>query len=239
VTLKRGKGRGVSLKKLHDIDIGAEVFPSADTRPVALQALTTISGEDMDAIEEVFRGTGVTSDEAKLRAVLTARREVGAAWRSAAGSFLEIGRALNTLDDQLRTREEKAKLKAGFERLFPFSEPVASQFRRVAEMVDSGRVAEAHLPGSYSAAYQLALLKPEELEIARREGLVTPKTSRSTLIAFRRTRSAERPEVDLNALAAEARRIRETRRRMMGELIKMRRRASEIAKLLENDPGSQ
>jgi hypothetical protein len=234
----QNKGRGVSLKKLHDIDVGVEVFPAMDSRPVELEALTTVSGEDMNAIEEVFRGTGVAKDEAKLRAVLTARREVGAAWRSAAASFLEIGRALNTLDDQLRSREEKARLKAGFERLFPFSEPVASQFRRVAEMVDSGRVPETQLPGSYSAAYQLALLKPEELEVARKEGLVTPRTSRSTIIAFRRTRSAARPEVDLNALAAEARRIRETRRRMLTELIKMRRRASEIARLLENDQDS-
>jgi hypothetical protein len=230
--------KGVSLKKLHDIDIGAEAFPVADSRPKELAALTTVSGDDMDAIEEVFRGTAVASDEAKLRAVLTARREVGAAWRSAANSFLEIGRALNTLDDQLRSREEKARLKAGFERLFPFSEPIASQFRRVAEMVDSGRVSESNLPGSYSAAYQLALLKPEELEVARQEGLITPKTSRSVLIAFRRTRTAARPEINLNALAAEARRIRDTRRRMLDDLIKMRRRAAEIAKLLESDPDS-
>jgi hypothetical protein len=223
--------KGISLKRLHDIE--ADDLPTADSRPAELQALTTVTVEVMDAMSEVFAGTSLMKDEAKVRAVLDARRAVGSAWDRAARSFVEIGRALNALDAQLRSREEKARLKDGFEKLFPFSEPVASQFRRVAEMVDSGRVPETALPGSYSAAYQVALLQPEELEAARQQGLIAPNTSRAAVIAFRRARQIQSPQVDLNALAAERRRIRETRKRLLRELLSLRSRSREIDQLLE------
>jgi hypothetical protein len=226
--------KGVSLKRLHDIE--ADDISPADTRPADIAALTAVSAEVLDAIGEVFSGTGLMQDERKVKAILDARRAVGSAWDRAARSFVEIGRALNALDAQLRNREEKARLKAGFEKLFPFSEPVSSQFRRVAEMVDSGRVAETQLPGSYSAAYQVALLEPDELEAARQQGLIAPNTSRSAVIAFRRSIVKQSSQVDLGALEAEARRIRETRRRLLQELIRLRGRASEISRLLETEP---
>lgn len=230
--------RSISRRALDNIDLDAEtssgVPATADTRPAALDKMMTVSGELLDTVREVFSGTKVAEDESLLRVVIETRQAVGQAWERAARSFLEIGRVLNALDSALSDREEKARLKAGFEKIFPFSDPVASQFRRVAQMVDSGRVTEDILPGSYSAAYQVALLEREDLEEAQRRGLIGPHTSRSSLIAFRRERS--RPassRVDLKALLAEQRQLREKRRRMVEELAGIRRRFREIARLLD------
>jgi len=228
----------ISRRKLNEIDLdanlGTDLPATADTRPAQLDRVMTVTGEEIDTIKVVFAGTRVAEDESLVRVVLETRRTVGQAWERAGRSFLEIGRALNYLDNTLHTREEKARLKVGFEKLFPFSDPVASQFRRVAQMVDDGRVPEDALPGSYSAAYQLALLPPEDFQEALRQGLVSPNTSRAKIIAFRRERShAGRVQVDLKSLQAEQRRLREKRRHMLEELVGMRRRYGEIARLLE------
>jgi hypothetical protein len=222
--------KGISLKRLHALE--AEDIDITDSRPQAMQSLVEVSGEVMDTITEVFAGTGLLQAERKVKALLDARRAVMSAWDRAGRSYLEIGRALNTLDAQLHRKEEKLRLKAHFDRLFPFSDSIASQLRRVAEMVDTGRVSEQVLPGSYSAAYQIALLDPEELEVARETGLIRPNTSRAAVIAFRKARLASSAQVDLGALEAEARRLHETRKRMLSELLQMRRRSQEIARLL-------
>jgi len=224
----------VSLNKLRNLTTDEQ--PTADARPAQVDRLLHVSDDVMDTIQEVFAGTELLTDPAKLNAVLETRREVGAAWERAKSSFIEIGRALNRLDVHLRTKEERTALKAGFERLFPLSEPIASQFRKVAEMIDSGRVSADACPGSYSAAYQLALLEPKELETAQSRGLVAPTTSRSVLIAFRREQlSASQVKIDVPALLGELRRLRARRKRMLDEMIKMRRRAMEIVQLLKND----
>ncbi|MFC0389160.1 hypothetical protein [Muricoccus vinaceus] len=226
-------GRGVSRKALDKLDLDAVTDTVADSRPAQLEKLMVVPGEVLDAIKEVFAGTRVAADHDLVGAVLEARRAVGQAWGRAGQATVEIGRALNALDERLHGREERARLKAGFEKLFPFSDPVASQFRRVAEAVDSGRFTASDLPGSYSAAYQLALLAKDELEEARRRGLVAPHTTRAAVLAFRRERShAQSAMVDLKALIAEQRRLREQRRELLRKLVEMRQRAREIARLL-------
>jgi hypothetical protein len=227
--------KGVSLAKLHSLT-SDEDQPTADTRPAEIDKLLHVSGDLMDTINEVFAGTDVLADQAAVTAILETRREVETAWGRAKTAFIEVGRSLNRLDVRLPTREGRAALKAGFERLFPLSEPVASQFRRVAEMIDSGRVPVEACPGSYSAAYQLALLEPRELEAARSKGLVSANTSRSALIAFRKERSISVPQVDISGLLAEQRRLRATRRRLLEELLRTRKRFAEIARLLQETP---
>jgi len=56
------------------------------------------------------------------------------------------------------------------------------------------------------------------------------------LIAFRREQlSASQVKIDVPALLGELRRLRAGRKRMLDEMIKMRRRAMEIVQLLKND----
>ena len=101
-------------------------------------------------------------------------------------------------------------------------------------MIDSGRLPVDACPGSYSAAYQIALLRPEEFEEAQRLGLISRNTTRAAVIAFRKERELNPPmTVSIEGLMAERRRIQETRRRMLEELVRMRRRSAEIARLLE------
>lgn len=225
--------RGVSLRALQDLD--ADEVPAFDTRPQELRELTIVSSETLETISSVFSGTELANDQARIRVILETQRAVNAAWERAARSFLEIGRALNTLDNVLFSREEKNRLKSSFEEFFPFSEPVASQFRRIAHVVDSGRLDETFLPGSYSAAYQLSLLAPEELDIARAQGLVGPNTSRSAIIAFRKSIKRNISHVDFAALSTEARRLKSTRKHMLEQLIAIRTRLKEIQTLLDED----
>lgn len=223
--------RGVSLRTLQGLD--ADDIPAFDARPEELHNLTTVSSETLETISDVFAGTELATDEVRIRVILDTQRAVNSAWEKAARSFLEIGRALNTLENTLFSREEKNRLKASFQRFFPFSEPVASQLKRIALVVDSGRIEEGALPGSYSAAYQLSLMPPEELDVAREHGLVAPNVSRSAIIAFRKSRKREISHVDFAALSAEARRLKSTRRQMLEQLVAIRARLTEIKELLD------
>jgi hypothetical protein len=232
-----GKAR-LSRGRLSELD--TDDLPAADARAEALRAIIQVPGDVVDAVQEVFAGTPLALDQERVQAVLNARAEVGEQWSRAKKSFLLIGRALNRLDAVLTTREERRALKAGFERLFPMSEPIAAQFRRVAEAVDSGRIPEALCPGSYSAAYQLALLSPRELEAARERGLVAPETQRRTLIVFRREllasgSTAAPPTVDPASIAAELRRIEIRLSRIETEADALRTRRAELLELTRSD----
>ncbi len=228
------KPRGVSRKALDAIDLDADASLTADRRPLVIDQMMVVPGELIDTIRDVFAGTRVPEDDDLVGAVLDTRRAVRQAWGRAGEATVEIGRALNALDTKLHRREERAQLKAGFERIFPFSDPIASQFRRVAEAVDSGRFSVADLPGSYSAAYQLALLANDELDEARRRGLIAPHTTRAAVLAFRRERAATRADrFDIKGLLAERRRLRDQRRELLQQLLIIRRRDREIGQLLD------
>src|SRR3954463_9563899 len=144
-------------------------------------------------------------------------------------------RALLAVDGVLDESERDA-LRRGFGRLFPFSETVASQFRQIARAVDSGRIPLEACPGSYSTAYQLTLLTPAQLEIARARGLLRPDVSRHLVLAFRREIRAEpsrtREAIDLPKLRAELRRIDADVRRGLETLVALRRRRREIRAVL-------
>lgn len=208
--------------------------PPADLRPAELDRLVTISADVVETIREVFAGTSVAEDDTLVHAVIETRHEVDHAWSNAKQSFIQIGRSLNRLDGMMRTRAERQALKAGFERLFPLSESIASQFRAIAAAIDSGRLPQDACPASYSAAYQAALLEPHELDAARARGLIAPTTSRAALIAFRKQLVAPcLAQVDVASLQAEARRIDAKLDRLAEEQRTLKVRRAEIARLLD------
>lgn len=210
--------------------------PPADLRPAELDRLVTISADVVETIREVFAGTSVAEDDTLVHAVIETRHEVDHAWGNAKQSFIQIGRSLNRLDGMMRTRAERQALKAGFERLFPLSESIASQYRAIAAAIDSGRLPQDACPASYSAAYQAALLEPHELDAARARGLIAPTTSRAALIAFRKQLVAPcLAQVDVASLQAEARRIDAKLDRLAEEQRTLKVRRAEIARLLDTD----
>jgi hypothetical protein len=207
--------------------------PPADERPAEFGRLSTVAEDVVETVRDVFAGTKVADDEGMVRAIVETRHEVEHAWNSAKQSFIQIGRALNRLDGMMRTRTEQQALKLGFERLFPLSDSIASQFRSVAAAIDDGRLPEYACPASYSAAYQVTLLKPHELDAAWARGLIAPTTSRSAMIAFRKQLAAPQlAQVDVAALSAEARRVAARIERLHEELRALEARKAEIERLL-------
>ena len=227
----------LSRRRLHEITTEEEPPGVAlpDPRQKDIERLVTVDGEVLDTVREVFRGTALVDDPAKVRALLQARGQVAEAWANAKAAYLECGRALLAVDSVLDGAEQDA-LRRGFGRLFPFSETVASQFRQIARAVDSGRIPLECCPGSYSTAYQLALLTPTQLEIARTRGLLRPDVSRHMVLAFRRevrtNGGAPRESINLPKLRAELRRIDAEVRRGLEALVALRRRRREIRAVL-------
>jgi hypothetical protein len=230
----------VSRRRLRDIDTD-EDLPSValpDPRAQDIARLVKVDGELLDTLREVFHGTALAEDPAKVRVLLQARGQVAEAWNNAKAAYLECGRALIAVDSVLDPAERDA-LRRGFSRLFPFSETVASQFRQIAKAVDSGRIPIETCPGSYSTAYQLALLTSDQLEIARTRGLVRADVSRHAVLAFRReVRSivgTPKEAIDLPKLRAELRRLDAEVRRGLEALVALRRRRREIRAVLAHE----
>lgn len=87
----------------------------------------------------MFAGTDLLLDEAKINLILGVRAEVLDNWTKARNSFLSIGRALLALDeDVLLSKAEKDRLRRGSERVFPFSEAIASHSVRLPEPSGTG-----------------------------------------------------------------------------------------------------
>ena len=212
-----------------------------DTRPTALDRLITVPGDVMDALSDVFAGTGLLDDQARVAKVLEARREVEASWARAAKSFIEAGKALLRLDEALTSSAEKAALKTGCERLFPFSDPVASQLRAVARAVEAGLLTPDTCPASYSVAYQLCVMEAGEFAEAKRRGIVSPSITRAAIIAFRRENAQvvrASTQIDEAGLRAESQRIDTRIARLREEIEALKARRAEIAQVLAVEPNA-
>ena len=227
----------VSLRRFAALE--SDEQQPADTRPAALDRLIQVPGDVMDALTAIFGETGLLEDQARVAKVLEARREVQASWGRAAKSFIEAGKALLRLDAALTTPAEKAALKAGCERLFPFSDPIASQLRAVARAVESGILPPESCPASYSVAYQLCVMEAGDFAEAKRRGLVSQSVTRAAIIAFRkeRQRAAEAStRVDEAGLRAEAQRLGNRIAQLQAEIRTLECRRAEIARLLTPEP---
>jgi hypothetical protein len=212
-----------------------------DTRPAALDRLIAVPGDVMDALSDVFAGTGLLDDQARVAKVLEARREVEASWTRAAKSFIEAGKALLRLDEALTSPAEKAALKTGCERLFPFSDPIASQLRAVARAVEAGLLTPDTCPASYSVAYQLCVMEEGEFAEAKRRGLVSPSSTRAAIIAFRREHAQvvrASTQIDEAGLRAESQRIDTRIARLREEIKALEARRAEIAQVLAVEPNA-
>jgi hypothetical protein len=229
--------KGLSRSKMRIIDadrvLAEDVLP--DKRAADIAALTAIDDGVYETLREVFEGTGLVQDQRKVKLLLKLRTDVAVAWGQTRDAFLEIGRALNDVDRELNSAE-RDKFKAGFRRLFPFSETVASQFRAIARAVDEDDLSRELVPGSYGAAYQMALLTPAQREIAKSRGLLRPDVSRDALLVFRKQIDAVQPRqshgLDPARMRGELLRLERQRRNAIGELLRLRRRIHEIRALL-------
>jgi hypothetical protein len=214
-------------------EISGEII---DPRAAAMLAVGNHDDEAMDAIRDVFAGTGLAQDTAKVSRILRVRSEIKKEWSDARDSFLAIGRALLSLEDVL-TRNEWQRLRQGSEKLFPFSDATATQFRQIARAVDSGRLPREQCPGSYGTAYQMTLLSDMQLDVARKRGLIRADVTRREIMLLRReislfdgmsAGSSVRGRVDRAALRDERRRLAGRREALTVALQKIELRLRQI-----------
>jgi hypothetical protein len=186
----------------------------------------------LNALEAIFEGTGVMGDEHKAQMLVQVRHEVHAEWRKAKQSFLAIGKSLLAIEQTL-TPDEFRRLSKGTERIFPFSETIATQLRQVARAVMSGRLNETEMPGSYSVAYQIAVMDGPTIEIARSRNLVRPDVTRTEVIAFRREINAppaSQPQrLDIGTVRREKARLTKLRAELAERLAQIDARIAELS----------
>lgn len=235
-----GKRSKAALKAF----LAAEEDPATEVVVVDPRAaeLRLLGAEDpgaLQAIREVFAGTNLLDDQEKVRRILRTRSEIQKEWGDARDSFLAIGRALISLEAEL-TKAEFARLRHGTERLFPFSDPTATQLRQIARAVDGGRIPAMACPGSYGTAYQITLLTEPQLRVARERGLIRPDVTRREIMQLRREVAADGAEppppgrLDRARLREERTRLGERRARLAEELAMAERRIAQIDELLSS-----
>jgi hypothetical protein len=222
-----------ALKEIGARELDSLALP--DSRAKDLRDFAVLTREtSVEMVREMFAGTTLVNNPEKIQFIVSIRNEIRAEWQAARNSFLAIGRALVSAEEKL-TSEEFRLLRQETGRLFPFSDGIASQLRQVAKAVDSGRLLEPECPGAYSVAYQITLLNPGELELARKRGLVRPDVTRTEVIRFRqelREENALSNRVALADLRREHQRIVARRREIIEEMSALRRRQHEITRLL-------
>jgi hypothetical protein len=186
----------------------------------------------LNTLEAIFEGTGVMADEHKAQMLVQVRHEVHAEWRKAKQSFLAIGKSLLAIEQSL-TADEFRRLSKGTERIFPFSETIATQLRQVARAVTSGRLNETEMPGSYSVAYQIAVMDGPTIEIARSRNLVRPDVTRTEVIAFRREINAppatQPQRLDIGTVRREKARLTKLRAELAERLTQIDARIAELS----------
>jgi hypothetical protein len=204
----------------------------AEPRTQLMHSIAVVQDpEVLSALEAVFQGTSVMSDQRKATTLVRVRNEVHIEWARARQSFVAIGKALLAAEDAL-SPEEFRQLSKNTGRVFPFSETTATQLRQVARAVVSGRLAEDEMPGSYSVAYQIALMDPSTIEIARSRHLVRPDVTRTELIAFRRevntTVNPDRPRSKGRPVESERARLQRLRTELALKIAEIDSRLAEL-----------
>lgn len=224
----RGKAALARLFQVED-----ETLP-IDVRSMELAEQIVVDPAVLDALREVFAGTDVIEDQEKIKKILSVRAEVHRNWADARDSFISIGRALLSLESTL-SKTEFQRLRSGNEKIFPFSDATATQFRQIARAVDSGRIPYDACPGSYGTAYQITLLDDEQLLVAKNRGLLRSDVTRREIALLRqevRGNWSHTGRVDKATLQEERKRLRRREQQIKTELDQLQRRLAELDNLL-------
>jgi hypothetical protein len=163
-------------------------FMAGDDRHEAGAVIIQAKDTGRQIVAEVF--AGMVLEPAKEAAVLSARSRVIEQWGKAQHSAIVIGQTLLQLSRTL-TEEEYRRVRRGSDRLFPFSDSLATKFRRAAAKAEEWRIPLDQLP-PYSALYELSTLPVEGQDIARERGLIRPDLRQSEVAALRRELKAHK-----------------------------------------------
>jgi len=176
-----------------------DLMAGDDRREQGVAILQT-DAEGRAAVAEIFEGMAVS--EETVAAVLNARSRVIDQFGRVQRGGLVIGQALLDLSRRLSQDEFKA-VRRGTERLFPFSDSLATKFRRAAEEAERLSLPTDALP-SYSVLYEISTLPPGGLDMVRARGLLRPDVRQAEIAALRRELKAHKIPGGLPAPEGEA-----------------------------------
>ncbi|MCB4825370.1 hypothetical protein [Roseicella aerolata] len=168
--------------------------PVADDRAEGFESAARTAAEIEDAVRSSLRSAQIELPEEAFTRITSVVRDVSRHFGNMRDEAVKVGRRL------LRLREEHSAVYAALFRIvdgrcaMPFSPATASRMCAVARFVDEGKVPQDRLPLAYSAAYEIVRLDDEGLLLeAEKDGLVSPRTSRSAVLTWKRGR---RPVLD-------------------------------------------
>lgn len=154
---------------------------AGDDRREQGKVLAALSSSGLDIVSEVFAGLNVS--DVTLRTVVEARTRIHDQWGKAQTAALIIGKTLLDLSRTLGPDEYMA-LRKGSERIFPFSDSVATKLRRAAELAEALRLPLDKAP-SYTLLYEISTMPHEGQEIVKARGLLRADVTRSEILAVK------------------------------------------------------
>ena len=208
--------RTVKLPDVDDEDVGDT--KSQDVRRFAIEDPVSI-----DALKDVFAGTDLVTDQEKVRFVLELRGEVRRHWGAAPTPSWRLDEHWLQLGPSIETQLPNA------------CEQVWTDCFRLAMLSPHSSVRSRALwmttvflknscPGSYATAYQIAVLKPNELEMAMARGLIRQDVTRKEIISFRREIKHSSTRANWNPTETERDRLRAREQSLLADLEDVRRR---------------
>jgi hypothetical protein len=154
---------------------------AGDDRRDQGKALAAVSDAGRDIVAEVFSGMRVSEDT--LQKVVEARTRIVDQWGKAQIAALLIGRTLLDLSRTL-SPDEYLALRKGSERLFPFSDSVATKLRRAAELAEELRIPLEMSP-PYTLLYEISTMPQEGQDLVKQRGLLRANVTRAEIVAVK------------------------------------------------------
>lgn len=201
----------------------AAIAPDRQSQSLASSAVT--DENFVATFQEKFSGMELLENQEKIRSVSLLANTIRHEKTKQIESAIAIGRAFCQTEG-IFSREEWALLMQYTQELFGMTKHTASMYRNVAKAIDGGIIPKEICPPSFSTAYVLTTYNNRQLELAKKEGLITPELTRKEAVAFKK-RHADRPKNRLKKNSPEKR-----RRELIKEQSKLYRRLEAIDKEL-------
>lgn len=180
----------------------AAAAPDRQSRSLADSAVT--DEKFVTLFNEKFSGMEVLQNQEKIRSVSLLANTIRHEKKKQIDSVIAIGRAFCQTEGVF-SREEWGLLMQYTQELFGMTKHTASMYRNVARAIDEGLLPKEICPPSFSTAYVLTTYNDRQLELAKKEGLITPELTRKEAVAFKK-KHANRPKSRLKKGGPEWRR---------------------------------
>jgi len=170
--------------------------PPMDDRAEGFEVAARTATEIEETVRASLESAQIELPAEAFQRVASVVRDVTRHFGNMRDEAVKVGRRL------LHLREDHPEVYAalfrtvdGVRYAMPFSPATASRMCAVARFVENGKIPQERLPLAYSAAYEIVRLDDEGLlSEAERDGLVSPRTSRSAVLSWKKGRISARKD---------------------------------------------